>query len=209
MPYTPEIAIDFWFQFDDYFLFNRPPAVTRALQIIRGPDNPLNKWRQRRREGTYPASFVADMTPLAAGLQTISTEQLAVIDRHLGGDEEIERRSFEDFAQGVLFDDRRPVGIKVHMMDTSGPSNPPIGYHRWYAIGRAMVLTGVDAPRWTRILSLVALAWAIQSEAQPRQDTHNPLMDAARLQALRDAWLPRNSDELDRSFDSYPYPPRV
>jgi hypothetical protein len=149
------------------------------------------------------------MTPLRAGLQTISTGQLALVDQHLLGDAEIMRFSFEDFAQGVLFDDRRPAGVKVHMMDTSGVTNPPIGYHRWYALARAMVFTGIDAARWTQLLSFIALAWAIQSEARPVQDTHNPPMDAARLQTLRDAWLPRNPDELDNNFDNYPYPPVV
>jgi len=58
-------------------------------------------------------------------------------------------------------------------------------------------------------ISYVALAWAIQSEATPVQDMHNPIMNPARLQILRDAWLPRNLDTLDDSFDYYPYPPPV
>lgn len=209
MAYTPEIAINFWFDFDDHFMFHATPTVGKAYQITHAPDYPLTKWRQRRKQGTYPNGFVTDMTPLRAGLQTLSTEQLAIIDQHLAGDADVMRLSFEDFAQGVLFDDRRPVGYKVHMMDTSGPTNPPIGYHRWYSYARAMMLLGIDAGRWTQLLSFVALAWAIQSEARPQQDTHNPPMDAARLQVLRNAWLPRNLDELDTSFDNYPYPPVV
>jgi hypothetical protein len=209
VPYTPEVAIEFWFAFDDHFLFHATAEVTNAYGIIRGPDYILNKWRQHRRLGTYPDGFLTDVMPLRAGLDTLSTEQLAMMDQHFGRDAEIMRRSFEDFAQGILFDNRRDVGNKVHMMDTSGPANPPIGYHRWYTIARAMVVCGIEATRWTEIISFVALAWAIQSEAKPVQDEHNSPMDATRLQALRDAWLPRNLDTLDQNFDHSPYPPLV
>ena len=88
----------------------------------------------------------------------------------------------------------------------SGPDNPPIGYHRWHAIVRATIMVGIDARRWTEIDRYVALAWAIQSEAKPVQDTENPGLSEERLQALRDTWLRRDLDELDAALDSVPYP---
>jgi hypothetical protein len=88
----------------------------------------------------------------------------------------------------------------------SEPDNPPIGYHRWYAIVRATIMLGIDAQRWTEIARYVALAWAIQSEAKPVQDTENPGLSEERLQDFRDTWLRRDLDELDAAFDSFPYP---
>ena len=67
-------------------------------------------------------------------------------------------------------------------------------------------MVGIDARRWTEIALYVALAWAIQSEAKPVQDTENPGLSEERLQALRDTWLRRDLDELDAAFDSFPYP---
>ena len=71
------------------------------------------------------------------------------------------------------------------MMDSSGPANPPIGYHRWHAIIRAMTELGIDADRWNAIDRFVALARAIHAETQPTQDAINPPLADARLTTLR------------------------
>ena len=109
--------------------------------------------------GTSPEAFRTAVTPSRAGYQTLSQEQLTIIDRHLAGHLDLLRAAFEHFGQGDLVDDRRPAGNKVHMMDSSGPADPPIGYHRWHAIIRAMTVLDVDAERWQAIDRLVALAW--------------------------------------------------
>lgn len=208
MSYTRDKAKQFWYELDEHFLFRVSPEVGRAYGIIRGPDYIRTRWNEHRWGGTYPDGFLADVTPLREGVEFIAKEQLAIMDRHFEGDAEAMRRSFEDFGQGVLFDDRRSPGNKVHMMDTSGPTNPPIGYHRWHAIIRATTMLGIDADRWTEIDRYVALAWAVQSETRPVQDANNPGLDDDRLQTLRDAWLRRGLDELDVAFDGFPYPPQ-
>jgi len=159
--------------------------------------------------GTFPEAFRTAVTPSRAGYQTLSQEQLTIIDRHFAGDLDLLRAAFEHFGQGDLFDDRRPAGNKVHMMDSSGPADPPIGYHRWHAIIRAMTVLDVDAERWQAIDRLVALAWAVHAEAQPTQDTANPPLPEARLAALRAHWLTRTSDQLDDAFSVFPFPAPV
>ena len=72
------------------------------------------------------------------------------MDLYFDGNDELERRAFEDFGQGVLFDARhgRRDGDNVHKMDVSGPNNPPIGYHRWHIFIQATVFAGGDCDRW-------------------------------------------------------------
>jgi len=205
---TLQAATDFWFDLDDRFLINRPPEVNQAFGIIRGPDFILGRFTARRQAGQFPAGFLADVTPLRAGLETISRLQLEIVDRHLTDADDV-RGAFEHFGCGDLFDDRRDPGMKVHMMDSSGPANPPIGYHRWHAIIRAMTVLGIDTDRWRSIDGPLALAWAIHAEAQPMQDTVNPTLPEARLAALRAHWLTRTEDELDAAFDVFPFPPPI
>lgn len=203
---SPTDATEFWFEFDDRFLFNVSPEIGQAYAGIRGPDFLLTRWRERRRTGQYPQGFVADTTPMRGPLEVLSREQLAIIRRHLSTADAM-RQAFEDFGQGVLFDDRRDPGNKVHMMDTSGPASPPIGYHRWHAITRAMVLLEIEADVWMAINRLIGLGWAVQSQARPVQDTHNPPLDPVQLMELRVHWGAMTGDELDAAFDSFPLPP--
>ena len=96
----------------------------------------------------------------------MSSDQLGVIDQFYPGDSPACRAHSSTSATASLFDDRRPPGNKVHMMDSSGRESP-IGYHRWHAIIRAMTLLGIDADRWNAIDPLVALAWASTPRPSP------------------------------------------
>jgi len=201
-----QVATDFWFTYDDHFLFNPPPQVIAAYAALGDIDGPLTQFTQTRAAGTFPAAFRAAVEPLRAGLTALSAEQLAIVAQFYADDDAALQAAFEHFGCGDLFDDRRPPGNKVHMMDSSGPANPPIGYHRWHAIIRAMTELGIDADRWNAIDRFVALAWAIHAETQPTQDAHNPPVVAQRLVALRNNWLNRTPAELDDAFDAFPFP---
>jgi hypothetical protein len=203
------VANQFWFEYDDHFLFNTTPEVRAAYVAVQGPDSALGHFNATRVSGTFPVAFRTAVTPSRAGYQTLSREQLTMIDRHFAGDLDVLRTAFEHFGQGDLLDDRRPAGNKVHMMDSSGPANPPIGYHRWHAIIRAMTVLDIDPERWQAIDRLVALAWAVHAEAQPAQDTANPPLPEARLVALRAHWLTRTPDQLDDAFSVFPFPAPV
>lgn len=206
-------AIAFWFDFD---LAYNPgfgqvrQEVLQAYTAIRGPDFPRARWREHRLRGTYPEGFIRDVTPMKDALLFLAIGQLEIIHRHFQGDADAERSAFEDFGQGVLFDDRRPAGEKIHKMDVGGPDNPPIGYHRWHGFIRAVELVGGDAERWLMVNRNVGLAWAIQSEARPQEDRpDNPGLPSDRLAALREEWTAMSFDELDAAFDHDPFPPGV
>jgi hypothetical protein len=202
-------VVEFWYELDDHFLFNvgDHPEVLDAYGAIEMPDGITNLRAEHRANGTYPAGFLADVTPMRDALELLSTEQLKIFDRHLAGDAETTQRAFEDFGQGVHFDERRDPGTRIHMMDASGPTNPAVGYHRWHAIIRAQIELGIDAGRWTQIDRWLGLGWAMQSEAQPVQgERANPGLPAARIDELRQRWLQRTPGQIDDAFDSVPYP---
>lgn len=205
-----ERASEFWFQFDNAFnpgFGQVSDEVFEAYGATESPDGPLQRWRHHRRGGTYPDGFRQDMERAADAHLLLAEKQLEIIDQHLGGDAGAERNAFEGFGQGVLFDDRRPPTEKVHKMDIGGPNDPPIGYHRWHACIRAAVMVGADSERWLTIDRLVGLAWAIQSEARPEEDSpDNPGLSAERLTALGEHWMGLDFDGLDTEFDSDPFP---
>jgi hypothetical protein len=203
---TPDVN-EFWFTLDDRFLFHPTPEIRAAYGVIAMPDGITNLRVEHRLAGTYPAGFEADVEPMRDGLALLSKLQLDVFDLHLGNELDATRQAFEEFGQGIHFDDRRPPGTRVHMMDASGPTNPAVGFHRWHAIIRAKLALGIDAARWTEIDRCLGLGWAVQSEAQPVQGTGpNPPMATERLTTLRDRWMARTPEEIDDAFDSVPYP---
>ena len=85
------------------------------------------------------------------------------------------------------------------MMD--GTPDTWVGYHRWHAFMRAAAILGSDAARWLHLNRSMALAWAIQTEADPdRSSPNNPGLPAARLAALRAAWMGLVPEQLDWAF---------
>jgi hypothetical protein len=69
---------------------------------------------------------------------------------------------------------------------------------------------GVDVLRWQRLDPVVALAWAVQSIAEPLADAEdNPRLDRRLLGRLRRQWLTRTPVQLDVAYDSIPYPPGI
>lgn len=203
-------AAEFWFEFDNVFnpgFGQVSDEVFQAYGATDAPDGALQRWRQHRRNGTYPDGFRRDMERARDSHLFLAQMQLEILDRHFEGDPSGLQQAFEDFGQGVLFDDRRKPGEKIHKMDIGGPNDPPIGYHRWHASIRAAVLVGADSDRWLTVGRLVGLAWAIQSEARPEEDSpDNPGLSDERLVALREHWLGLTFDGLDREFDSDPFP---
>jgi hypothetical protein len=198
---------EFWFELDDRFLFHPTPEIVAAYRAIDMPDGITNLRVEHRLAGTYPDGFEADVEPMRDGLTLLSKLQLEVFDAHLGSDVDATRQAFEEFGQGIHFDDRRPPGSRVHMMDTSGPTDPAVGFHRWHAIIRAQVVLGISEDRWSEIDRCLGLGWAVQSEAQPVQGTGpNPPMAAERLATLRERWMVRTPEQIDDAFDSVPFP---
>lgn len=206
-------SMDFWFEFDNFFnpsFQQLGDGVRAAYDAIGSIPGLRTSWHQHRRAGTYPDGFRQEMEPKRDALLHLASQQLAIFDRHFSGDEAAEQTAFEEFGQGLNFDDRRPPHQKVHKMDPSSGDQPPGGYHVWHAYIRAFVLLGADEQRWLGLDRKVALAWAIQNEARPANDRpDNPPLPPERLAALRQAWLGLDVDKLNDAFDHDPLPPTL
>jgi hypothetical protein len=205
MPYTRDQGRNFWFDFDNDTLFQRTPAITDALNrayFAHGLtlDSVVTGLRTSFAQNDHPAGFVTLVQVGQQGFVDLAQILLAIMDSHLDDAAGIQS-AFEDFGQGVLFDDRpgRPLGRRIHMMD--GTPDTWVGYHRFHAFARAAVLLGADVDRWLHVNRCIALAWAIQSEADPAVDNpNNPGLPADRLQALRDTWMSLPVEKLDWAF---------
>jgi hypothetical protein len=212
MNYSRDLAIEFWNQFDNTFMkSNIPKKVLDAYNVVfnDGFDHWVNRWREHRRLGTYPKAFISEISPIGDKVLFLANMQLTVMDLYFDGDTELERRAFEDFGQGVLFDSKHwRGGDHIHKMDVVGPDkNPPRGYHRWHIFIQCIVFAGGDSSRWLDIDRFLGLAWAIQSEMEPTDNNpNNPEITSDRLAELRTLWLSRGFAELDNAFERYPLP---
>lgn len=204
---STENVMDFWFEFDNTYntIFELvTDEMDDAVSVLR----PLRGiWRMHREAGTYPDGYADRVRPLRPALRTVFASQIEIVDRFFDGDPAAEQAAFEEFAQGVHFDPRRPPNLVVHMMD-HGPDGSTIGFHAWHAAIRAAVLVdAADAERWLGIDRLVGLAWAIQTVAMPSNGPDNPRLPEALLERLREIWLPMDVEQLDAAFDSPKFPP--
>jgi len=148
----------------------------------------INRWRRHRLLGTYPQKYVDELSSLSNEIKFLADEQLRILEDHFHGDLNIELKAFEDFGQGILYDNnkehKRLLGDRIHKMDTGWPQ-PPIGYHRWHAFIRATELMNLGSKdRWLQIDQYVGLAWIIQCTQIPKDSDHstdedpkNPKMD--------------------------------
>lgn len=206
MKYDRQQAIDFWYEFDNYFQFKAPQEIIDAYNIYFSIGDLRDLFRIHRSNGTYPEGFIAEVSPVRDTIIFLAEKQLDIIDRNFEDKGNSERKAFEDFGQGVLYDDRRDPPDKIHKMD-GGRNNPPIGYHRWHAFIRALVFLGGEEKRWLEIDRNLGLAWGIQSILKPLDDNpKNPELPKHRLIQLRTIWLSKSFDEIDREFDNFPYP---
>ncbi len=201
-------SIDFWYDFDNQTLFQRTPAMSDALnrayfQHGMTFDSVAESLRTSFARPDHPAAFVALLQPAAQGMLDLAALQLGIVDTHLKNEDAI-REAFEDFGQGVLNDNRppRPPGRRIHMMD--GTPDNWVGYQRWHAFMRAVQLLGGNAGRWLHLNRSMALAWAIQTEADPPVDVAtNPGLPVARLAELRAAWMAFTPAKLDWAFANH------
>jgi hypothetical protein len=202
--YTPEIGRRFWFEFDEATQGDEQFGI-----VVRraGGLAAQNFYRATRVQGNYPAAFIQQFQPRRADWVQIAALQTDMIGDLLGNDFSDIQAAFEDFAQGTLFDDRRPAGNRIHMMDGQTGTDM-VGYHRWHASMRVIQLLQIgDAAWWENLNKVLGLAWAIQSFAKPQQlNTANPALASGDLDALRNAWLALTPDRRDRQYDLTPGP---
>jgi hypothetical protein len=203
--YTRQMGNDFWFDFDNATLWHRTPeiagAIQRAYANVGGLDALADIFDASFATKDHPSLFVKAITPGKDGFVDLAKAQQKIITAHFGNDGELLQSAFQDFGQGILYDPRRAKLTQhiIHMMD--GTPDTWVGYRRWHAFCRAAMLSGADQGFWLQLLRLIAVAWGIQTEADPVIDKpDNPSLDPKRLKVLSDFWLSADLNLLDRAF---------
>jgi hypothetical protein len=171
-------------------------------------------YTKHRQNGPYPDAYISEIKQDIERVDSIvfvAQKQLDIIVKYFGNDLHSQQRAFEDFGQGVLYDDRRPRSMhrRIHMMDENHR-----GYRSWYVFNRTEVLLSASSQtktldQWLEVACHIGLASAIHFEQHPIQsdpttgrNPNNPEIDPNILNRLRNMWLTRTFDELDKSFDS-------
>lgn len=209
-------ANDFWYEFDDYFLFHANNEVRDAVIKIDPYGRLLTLFRHHQSMGTLNTNFKIDLENLGIKdqIKMIAADILRIIDKYFNNNKDSERLCFELFAQGLLFDTgldsnglpRRPPGTWIHMMDSE-----VTGFVAWYGFIRAVISLGLrdtNIDSWLRISRNIALAAAIlttltKQGRKPRQTNDpnlNQPLDENSLNSLRNFWLNQNLDQIDNEI---------
>lgn len=226
--YTQQLASDFFFAFDNYFLWESGthPELLQAYGQAFGADQIdgfYNQFRKKRKAGKYPGGLIQYFKGRKEPVAWIMNKQVEMLDNFFGGDIATERLAFIDFGQGILFDERRATErykdgteyFVIHTMDAKydpGGYVPPIGYHRWFGFLRVHTLLNNLSGRYLELMRSIALAWQIQSILKPKgtspdgKNPNNQTMEAAKLKELKDSIEKMSLEELDAMFDHQPYP---
>jgi len=112
-------------------------------------------FKEHKINGTYPLDFINEVKQDEQRVNSViflGQKQLDIVNKIFGNDIGSEQRAFEDFGQGLLYDDRcpRPVNNRVHMMDEG-----QFGFYRWHTFIRTAVLLNQDPKdgfMWTDML---------------------------------------------------------
>ena len=203
-------ANEMWYVLDERTYYHPAPEVVDAYGAVGalvGGENPFfgmwDRWLELSAQPDYPRNFAAFVAPVKPALTLLSRLQLGTFDEFYPPNS----RGFVDalawFAQGVLFDPRRPPADAVHTMGAL-----PY-YHSWHAYLRAMMFLDISRDRWARIDPVVGFAWAVQSVAKPALDHVNPALPTHTVLRLAASWLPRSPERLDHDFRSSPEPSQL
>jgi hypothetical protein len=170
MDQDKKAIMDFWYQFDNFFLFRRPAEITNASDALDHYGKLLDRFLYHYQKGSVETDFKSEHENIKDSIKLLANNQLRIMDDHFKGNTETEQRAFELFAQGLLFDNglddnglpRRPEGDKIHMMDSS-----IIGYIVWHAFIRLVVLLygggdgAIDSNKWLQTDRHIGLAAGI------------------------------------------------
>lgn len=205
MAYTAIKGQEFWYEFDAITIYDEDRFA--PIMGAAGAGEIQTVFRAARDNDNYPAGFVAWVTARSGGWTQLSNLQVDVFTRHWGANWADIQAAFNDFAQGVLFDNRvmrRPNDMN-HMMDGQ-TGQQMIGYHRWHASIRAIQVAVPAQRAWfDKLATCVGTAWAIQSVAKPTQrNGPNPGIPAATIAAAVAAWAPLTPNQLDSQYDKTP-----
>jgi hypothetical protein len=198
--------MDFWYKFDNTFHFQIDPTVDQYYQELfyNFPEERFDhlnvRWLFHKRNQSYPDGLLSELSSLKPSIVGLANEQMKLINSSLHRNLDLIQKAFEDFGQGILYDDRR--ALKLHKMDGQ-PPHPLVGYFRWHTFIRIAGLFPEYDQLWPQIDQYVGLAWAIQSIAPiQEQDPNNPGLDDLTLDQLRKKWLSMQPQDLDDQFEN-------
>ena len=165
MVYSRQLGNNFWYEFDNFFLWDERQDVLKAFGNISDLDRIC---KEHKINDTYPIDFINEVRQDEQRVNSIiflARKQLDIINKSFGNDIENQQRAFEDFGQGILFDDRspRPLNNRVHMMDEG-----QFDFYRWHTLIRTAVLLNQDPQRWLTVNRHVGLACSIDAVQRPR-----------------------------------------
>ena len=160
----------------------------------------------------YPnnfTNFIVNSDNIINSINHLSKYQIQIIKEKLGDDESLIEKAFQDFGQGVLYDDlineqtlkfRRPNDERVHLM-----AAVDYGYPRWYVFCRAASLLNNDERTWLPIARCVGLGHTLHKRLDPQQsgsddqDPHNP-SNPQLVEQTAPLFRTANFDTLDDYF---------
>lgn len=204
MVYSRQLGTNFWYEFDNFFLWDERKDILEARGNITDLDRICKEHKINR---TYPMDYINEVKQDMKRINSViflAQKQLDIINKTFGDDMDSQQRAFEDFGQGVLFDERppRPLNNRIHMMDEG-----QFGFYSWHTFVRTAVLLNHEPERWLNVDRHIGLACAIDIIQQPTQSTNdgnnpnNSEIHPEMLDKLRSFWLPLNFEELDIEFD--------
>jgi hypothetical protein len=210
MSYSQQLANDFWYEFDNTFFWRLEDIMNTAIENA-GEIDIL--YDAHRTNGTYPVNYVAELKQdnnRVDAILFVAQKQFDIIIKYFHEDVQSQQRAFEDFGQGVLYDNRPPRSKvrRIHMMDENHS-----GYRFWHIFIRTAVLLTIDVDtnildRWLSIDRHIGLASEIHFKQHPSQSDangQNPMnheIDPDLLMQLQDKWLKCTFSQLDDLFDN-------
>lgn len=203
-------ANEMWYQLDQDTLYAPVPGIIDAYLAINsyaadlgGVDaGPLVAWLQAYQAPGYPNTYRDWAAPIKDPLALISRTLLNAFDRFYARRGAGLVQAFTYFAEGVLYDPRRPED-PIHSMD----GEQPIGYPVWHAYARAMMLLDIDTRHWREVLPVMGYACALQLIAKPDQMHVNPPLPTPVILRTAKRMLPLDIEKLDAYYQTFPYPP--
>jgi len=193
-------------------MFKTNEGIKEALEKVKPYQQLVDLFYYHQSKNAINTNYKIDLenAGVTDAVKLIAENQIKIFEDHFKGDNDLERSSFELFAQGLLFDNgldqnglpRRPAGAKIHMMDSD-----VTGFVVWHAFIRAVIVLGLaeNTERWLQLDREIALSAAILSaligegnRPQQRSDPKlNQPLDNEIIQQLREYWMNRTFDQID------------
>jgi hypothetical protein len=97
MVYSHQLCINFWYEFDNFFLWDERQNVLKAFGEISDLDRIC---KEHKINGTYPIDFINEVKQDGERVNSmifLSQKHLEIINKSFDNDIESEQRAFEDF----------------------------------------------------------------------------------------------------------------